>query len=87
VAGAGLFTHYLSMYSIGFWDSVERGLQEARRVLVAGGRLVILARTAAHAGRIAAVARAVGFDDVEAGRRLAGRRPVEIVTGRLRTPR
>jgi ubiquinone/menaquinone biosynthesis C-methylase UbiE len=85
------FTHYLSMYSAGFWESIHDGLREAHRVLVPSGRLVILVRPAkapapmSLAERIADLARSVGFDGAAADRRRLGRRGVDVVQARSRS--
>jgi ubiquinone/menaquinone biosynthesis C-methylase UbiE len=81
-AEPGEFTHYLSMHSIGFWSSVERGLAEAQRVLAPGGRLVILSRHGL-ATSLEAVATA-GFDCIAEGERALGRRRIAMLTARRR---
>jgi ubiquinone/menaquinone biosynthesis C-methylase UbiE len=76
----GPFTHYLSMYTAGYWVSIERGLQEARRVLALGGLLAIGARRLERVAEIAELARATGFATVVSGERAIGRRRVGVVT-------
>jgi SAM-dependent methyltransferase len=88
-----------SLASVHHWSDVEAGVAEARRVLGADGRLLVIERrvhpgatglgshgwTAEQADQFAAVCARSGFGDVHVHRHEAGGRTVLVVSARCRT--